>query len=998
MKKLLATAVLLTATVAIAPPAAGQSNRVGFQPADSWLGKWSGAASYSQTTQVWDWWFEVSRPCDDYLIQTHTSGPELTEVLNISATELEFLFHDKPGTHITIVRQGNDVYSGTVSQPNNKVLPHGRVDGRRIGEAAAVPAAGSQCSDAEPQAELVVEMAPLQDDGGGFDLRTGEPADSIVTVTNSGAARLFEPRLELALSGKALSESADIEASPAEPRQDAEAAFFEIKCGTMREGLRCPLGYADEVEGGRTYLDPGESRSIYLRATPWEPGELSVTATASAQRDDSSEVTATTAQSVDFIGPLLGLRLVGTTPAPYGYSDNPRLPLHEGREITLRYAILNSQAGGAARDVELYFFTRTGEVVSVALASGEVLPCGRPKPTDRQVADCVIAGLAPGESAEVDAAFRYGRRFMVETDLRAGESRQEHAYETWMDLDPAMTVGHAPQPSTTVAEGQEIAAYFVIANRGRGSVAGAVLNLSTKGGDAGGFAIETVEGCASVNLVSGVTACALAEFSKEAPAEIGVVTTPVPAGAEGSTLGLVWEMEVPGHRFPYHSTANEKGYAQYSVGKRIADLYVAEYLPADDLEPGVPQIFQLEIGNKGTWPQEDAVLDLRLDLTDDGGAAAPGSYLTRASALLSNPDKPTDVVEVPCEVSGNAARCALGTLPPHSAESIMFEMNSGDLAEGRYRYEARISEGQGEAGDATRTRNNVVSGGAEIFPTGETLADLRVFKALSDKDAWAQGVQGFDFWVENIGTLGQDNVVVKLEFAVEPEEATPSGLRFLSDVTAVIPNLGGADRPARRVPCVTAVGTASCALGRIETEDLAHVFVEWQAYGITGRYRYAAHVGEAAGEAASNALGDNTIQGGGAIKPVGTAEVIPLEPTGSIEYPAHGDDVTPDSSALGTFQDLPPDYELWYFSFSPKPQWYYLRPVERDPGASGLWAIHHLTHGRRGRADIGYIYRIGILAADPAANASLLKNAARLRDFPAGSTVLHQIEVKRVGE
>ena len=124
-------------------------------PTDVWLGKWSGASSYKETTQVWDWWFEVSRSCGKYEIQTHTSGPDMVEILKINVKELEFLFHDELGTHIKISRLKNENYSGTVTQPNNAGLPRGRVDGRKTGEASA---------PAEPELERVeiVELGSLK--------------------------------------------------------------------------------------------------------------------------------------------------------------------------------------------------------------------------------------------------------------------------------------------------------------------------------------------------------------------------------------------------------------------------------------------------------------------------------------------------------------------------------------------------------------------------------------------------------------------------------------------------------------------------------------------------------------------------------------------------------------------------------------------------------------------------------------------------------------------
>lgn len=102
----------------------------GEGPGDAWLGKWTASSIYTETTRVWDWWFEVQKACDGYQIQTHTEGPGKIEIVSISADQLEFLFHDALGTHITLTRDGN-LISGTVQQPNNSDLPRGRVEGKR---------------------------------------------------------------------------------------------------------------------------------------------------------------------------------------------------------------------------------------------------------------------------------------------------------------------------------------------------------------------------------------------------------------------------------------------------------------------------------------------------------------------------------------------------------------------------------------------------------------------------------------------------------------------------------------------------------------------------------------------------------------------------------------------------------------------------------------------------------------------------------------------------
>ncbi len=154
------------------------TGKPGPQHADAWLGKWSGASSYSETDQIFRWWFAVSRSCGTYQIKTHTSGPDKVEILNITATELEFLFHDELGTHIKIALEDGESYTGTVTQPNNAGLPRGRVDGRRLERASA--SAQEDCAEPPSPAaarERLDETAagdPFADDVVAW--RVGNPA------------------------------------------------------------------------------------------------------------------------------------------------------------------------------------------------------------------------------------------------------------------------------------------------------------------------------------------------------------------------------------------------------------------------------------------------------------------------------------------------------------------------------------------------------------------------------------------------------------------------------------------------------------------------------------------------------------------------------------------------------------------------------------------------------------------------------------------------------
>jgi hypothetical protein len=111
----------------------------GDSPDRSWEGSRLSVADGPSDAWLGDWWFEVQKACDGYQVQTHTEGPDRTEIVSIGVDRLEFLFNDALGTHIILTRDG-DVISGTVQQPNNSGLPRGRVEGKR---AAGVPGSDS---------------------------------------------------------------------------------------------------------------------------------------------------------------------------------------------------------------------------------------------------------------------------------------------------------------------------------------------------------------------------------------------------------------------------------------------------------------------------------------------------------------------------------------------------------------------------------------------------------------------------------------------------------------------------------------------------------------------------------------------------------------------------------------------------------------------------------------------------------------------------------------
>ena len=720
---------------------------------------------------------------------------------------------------------------------------------------------------------LSVEMTPFftaipwPDDGAptGY---TGRPLETVITVTNKGKGRAFNPTLTIEFSGEAVSDKIRLKAGPAKPRQDDDAAFFDIKCTVERQAVSCPLGYADQNEEGRSYLEPGESRGILVEFAPSEPGALTMAAKAAAKDRQNRTVEANASQSTTFVGPVLGLVLVGTTPEAYGFIDGyiegSRVPLHEGNEITLQFAIRNSEKGGGAQDIDLSFYSRTGEVLSVWFASGGAVPCGRPKVTTTEHSDCAIGDLDPGSTVKINVTVRYRGWLELETDVRAGRSTAEHVYKIAVDIQPLVTTKFFPPPSATISPGQEISAVFKFRHRGRGKVDRAVLRLWAQGWGFTEFKINRVVGCKSLTTESGGTSCALEYFSAEDVQEITVVLDPVPEGAEGKELGLSWTLKVPGYRIPHASTGNEKGYVKYDIAARFADLFVAEWLAAEDRLPGGPKIERLDVGNKGTWPEDNVALKLRLSVRDENGARDRDN-LTRAYAVISNSEKYGDTRRVPCMVTGNDAACALGTLSPRWQPAvIIFEWNSGDVAAGSYTYEAWVGEGLGERGKTNLTKNNSLSAGADIVTTREKSADLTVYNSDKIEKALAGIPQSFDLSVVNVGTIAQENVVFNLKFDVSTNQVLHAGTRFLTNVAADISSWDY--MPFRKVPCVLAAGTASCALGRLAPGDAAQILIEWDpGVVLTGSYRYEAYVSEGADEAANKTLEDNKTTGGAAI-------------------------------------------------------------------------------------------------------------------------------------
>ena len=711
----------------------------------------------------------------------------------------------------------------------------------------------------------ITELRSESGPGQGF---TGAPLDAFVNVTNTSKARLYDPWVELTISGEAETSDAVLKAGPGDPRRDADAAFFDIECEVEKDAVSCPLGYEDRSEAGQPYLEPGEERSIMVQLTLMEPGAATFTAKAGAVDRADTEVQAEASRSAVIVGPKLGFRLLGTTPEPYGYTSNPRLPLHDGDEITFHFALRNSGRGGAAKDIDLSLYTEAGDVLSVDL-SGDALPCTPSVSGNKRHINCALPPMDPNTTTRFDVSVHYEGRLNLIAIVTASNAIAQQSYQLGTEVEPFVNPKFFPPAPSTISPGQEIAARFQIRNRGRDAVEGAEFGLSVEKSDFARIEIDRVEGCRSLEQQADRMGCTLAPFSRQDVQEVAVYFKPVPNAAEADRVGFSWNLVVPGHNIPRISSGNEKGVVIYGVSSRLADLFVEPMTAANDVEGGAALSGDVIVGNRGTWAEEAAALKLRLNVFDESGAKLVGTYLARVTAQVPVGEAGDETREVPCQIAGNDAVCALGRLSPWQNAYVFFEWNSAGVAKGTYTYSAYVSEGQGESGRAELTKDNAFEMGGAIETTEKALADLSVAlnQAIPEGAAGAAGSHVFALRVHNRGTIAEAAVGLKLVFDVSGERASPERLQHLERVIALVNRTGaGGLGVTSAVDCVIVANTASCPLGRLAPTDRAFVTVRWRAAGVrTGAYSIRAFVTEGEGEAAFETLADNRLTAGGAI-------------------------------------------------------------------------------------------------------------------------------------
>lgn len=836
---------------------------------------------------------------------------------------------------------------------------------------------------------LNVEIQP----GARDDAKTGRPINAAITVANTGGADVFNPVLEIKFAG-AVDKRLELKAFPHKKRTDAEAQFFDIACEVRDGSAKCPLGYGDELKDGRRFLAAGAAVVIDLEAVSWKPGRLTVAATATGRGEDGSEVRDSDSAAWKLKGPILGLALLGAEPAAVSEVDG--LPVHPGRELVLRYAVANSSKAGDAHDVLADFRNRAGEVLSVSAPATGSAKCSQNARTSygRSHMDCSLGKLAAGENIVIEARYRYGVRLNAEASVSAEGSERTHRYETGVDIRPAVVATFDPRASSTVTPGQSISATFEVLNRGVSTVPGATLRLSLARSDHPDAKIAEAEGCLDLKFEGRTALCRLPAFSAEAPVAIAVKAgVPTADDAVGGELDFAWSLELPGRRAQRQKSNEAEGFAVFPIVVDVADLYVSDLSDAPDIERGRSETIFVLAGNKGPAEQIDVEVSFRLEMSRETGAVSKARHLK--AAALSNRSRPGKAPA--CKLSGDVAVCVIRLLPPRTETYLEFEIDAGDIDKGFYRYAVEVGEGFGEDGDNAYLKNNRVSALGLIAPVDRPFADLRVFRDQADQAAYGNVPETLDFWVANDGNTTQANVVFKMDFNVEAEDGAPAERQVITDAYALL--VGGEAGASRRVPCALGQGTASCALGTLPPDEMAHVIVEWRTPAVSGRYRYAAYVGEGVGERELDALANNKVAGGGDLKAPTPAKVTSAPASArkvaTLDFPLQGDKLRWGFSALGRYENLAPGEELW-LSVCLKPETdKLLRKADellkvelqdvcsfqraRQPvGASGVWSIH----GVRPSGLIAALstvrhdaFRIGISIVQPDA-------AARLRQSP----------------
>ena len=558
--------------------------------------------------------------------------------------------------------------------------------------------------------DLEISIPPL-----GLETRTGDRKDLVLTVTNKGNARHYQPALDIVFAGDAVPENLiSFEVMAGRPEDpDSVEAPLEV-CEVDAQTIRCLLVHESEFSEGEPYLAPGETRQITLAFTPLRAGPLTLTGRANGKDGFGDVATGEFSQETTVIGPHFALSLEKTTPDAYGtvsIPDGTQGNLHVGDDITLHYSIYNGPDHGAARDFGFDVIALDSRIKSITSPSGAHIWCDN----KGDLATCVVDRLGSGETVTIDVALSsLEQPVYVSADIKGGGSTASHTYWIGADVDLFALEDFAPGNRTEVFPGEEITGGFMIGAIGD-PVEGAVLRIMQPALASGPSQIRLgdVDGCTSTETGKDAVDCALPRLSGEENTEIAVALNAVPEGEVGETVTFRWQLIVPDH-YGDKADPDASGELSYNIVPKRADLAITRSTPDQDVQSGQSSDVRLVVANLGPATQPNAVAKIQLGIEVTGGwlQSSDATYVHSAAAEIPSQNGEGNR-RVDCTISGNDVSCALGDLAVKESAEIFVTWHTGSVTMGNYHYTAHVGEGIGETSDASLA-NNRIEGGGEI--------------------------------------------------------------------------------------------------------------------------------------------------------------------------------------------------------------------------------------------------------------------------------------------
>lgn len=277
------------------------------------------------------------------------------------------------------------------------------------------------------------------------------------------------------------------------------------------------------------------------------------------------------------------------------------------------------------------------------------------------------------------------------------------------------------------------------------------------------------------------------------------------------------------------------------------------------------------------------------------------------------------------------------------------------------------------------------------------------------------------FLIRNNGSVPQGNVTLNIDLQLarteEYDESLPGilpfpgGKDYLDWFRHPTVNTSDLDGQSLTIKCDKRPGRFSqfhCPLGTLSPGNLALGSIEWDQdlpAGVTYSYKaWFKKNGQGEGELGGS-LDDNSIMGHGTIvtdkgSSLEDTECTVQEPNGqiTISSPREGSKVWHGTSAHGSFDSIPIGMEIWVYTWAPSANKYFLKPARKYGETSGTWTVKALEFGRPGKADIGFIYSLGVVLADQCTSDNIRLNPNGFVFLPEEVKDMVKIQVNRVGE